>query len=163
MNVIFDDNSPPTAEDLKALEKIDWASALQAMNKWYDRQTAALRLKDRVAREKEFDKIEQDLSLVRKAVGSTGEYMKLVTAKDGDKVVGKKVGDVLTSALTSAVRRVQQPHDRISQVERNLQVAFAMAAYRADNNRYPEQLADVSPQYLAVVHGDIFSGKALIY
>ena len=51
----------------------------------------------------------------------------------------------------------------ISQVEANLHVAFAMAAYRADNARYPEKLADLSPKYLATVPGDLFNGKPLIY
>jgi hypothetical protein len=45
----------------KALEKIDWESALRNANAWYDRQVAALRLKDRVSRTKELDKIENEL------------------------------------------------------------------------------------------------------
>ena len=38
-----------------------------------------------------------------------------------------------------------------------------MAAYRADNNRYPEKLADLAPKYLTAVPDDLFNGEPLIY
>ena len=133
---------------------------MQTMNKWYDRLAVAMRSSDRAAREKEFDKIDEELDAAAKKTGTLSEVLKLVTAKDGNKTAGKALGDTLAGLLLPAVRKVQQAHDRISQVERNLQVAFAMAAYRADNNRYPEKLADLAPKYLAVVPGDfVFSGK----
>ena len=60
----------PTPEELKALAMIDWEPAIDNGNKWYDRMVAAMRLKDRAAREKEFDKIEEDLKALKKdAVG----------------------------------------------------------------------------------------------
>ena len=46
---------------------------------------------------------------------------------------------------------------------RNLRVAFALAAYRADHRRYPAKLGELAPKYLAAVHGDLFSGTALLY
>ena len=38
-----------------------------------------------------------------------------------------------------------------------------MAAYHADQGRYPAKLDDLAPNYLAAIPGDIFSGKPLIY
>jgi hypothetical protein len=161
---LFDDeNNPPTAEELKALDKMDWVPVMITMNKWYDRLSAAMRHKDRADREKEFDKIDEELRDAKKKAPTPGEFVKILPAKDGDKVAGKTVGDVLASLLLPAVRKVQQAHDRVSQADRNLRVAFAMAAYRADNNRYPEKLADLAPKYLTAVPDDMFSGKALIY
>jgi hypothetical protein len=162
MNFAFDDNNPPTKEELKAMEKIDWTPAMQTMNKWYDRLAAAFALPDRTAREKEFDRIEEDLKGVKKETGSPAEFLKGLS-KDGGKDAGKRVGDVFTSLLIPAVRKVQQAHDRVTQAERNLTVAFAMAAYHKDHNRYPEQLADLTPKYLAAVPGDVFNGQPLIY
>ena len=62
-----------------------------------------------------------------------------------------------------AVRKVQSAYDRAEQLDRNLRVAFAMAAYHADNGKYPAKLDDLAPKYLAKVPDDVFSGKALIY
>jgi hypothetical protein len=163
LSILFMDGTTPTAEELKALERINWAPVMQTMNKWYDRQSAALRLKDRGAREREFDKFQEDLNEAPKLFGSNGGLLKQLAAKDGEKVVGAKLGNTLASFLLPASRRVQERFDRNVQVEENLRVAFALAAYRADNNRYPENLADLAPKYLPAVPGDLFSDKALIY
>jgi len=160
-------NNKPTEEDLKALEMIDWTPAMQSLNKFYTRMATAMRIKDRADREKEFEKIEKELEALVKKNRELGDLQKLVKeAKDGKetgKLVGKQIGDLLVALLSPAVRKVQQAQDRISQVEANLHVAFALAAYRKDTGRYPEKLADLAPKYLAAVPGDIFSGKPLIY
>jgi hypothetical protein len=44
-----------------------------------------------------------------------------------------------------------------------VQVAFALAAYRAEHGRYPPTLDALAPKYLERVPGDLFSGNALIY
>src|SRR5262249_38152935 len=62
-----------------------------------------------------------------------------------------------------AARKVQGACDRAEQAQRNLHVAFALAAYHADHGRYPAKLDDLTPKYLAEVPGDLFSGKALVY
>jgi hypothetical protein len=162
VGAIFEESSPPTKDDLKALERIDWAPVLQTMNTWYDRHVAALRLKDRAEREKAFDKIHEELNGALEGVGSRSELLKLATKK-GNKTAGKKLGDIFASTFLPATGRVLERQDRSTQVARNLSVAFALAAFRADNNRYPEKLADLAPKYLAVVPDDLFSGKPLIY
>jgi hypothetical protein len=163
LNFVFDENTRPTEEQLKVLEKLDWVPVMQTMNKWYDRLAGAMQVKDRTAREKEFDKLEEELKDVKKKAGTPAEFLKALAEKGGDKTAGKTVGDVLASLLLPAVRKVNQAYDRIGQVDRNLQVAFALAAYRADKNRYPEKLADLAPKYLAAVPDDLFNGKPLIY
>jgi len=154
----------PTPEELKALEMIDWESALKDGNRWYDRMVAALRLKDRVEREKEFDKIEKELEALLKESKRDGSLAKLLKVMDEPgKTVGKKIGNTLIALLTPAVRKLQAAHDRSVQFERNRHLAFVLAAYERDNSRYPAKLAELSPKYLAIVPDDLFSGKALIY
>ena len=65
--------------------------------------------------------------------------------------------------LAPSVQKVQIAHDCAEQTRRNLEVAFALTAYRADNGRYPAKLTDLAPAYLAAVPDDLFSGKPLIY
>jgi len=153
-----------SAEDLKALAAIDWDGIARDCNKWYDRMVAALRIKDRAEREKELDKVEKELAeLAKDAKGQEDLILKLARGGDPGKLVGKKIGDVLMSLLAPAIRKVQQAFDRSEQVQRNLFVAFALAAYQRDEGRYPAKLADLAPKYLAAVPGDVFSGKELIY
>jgi hypothetical protein len=153
-----------TPEELRALEKVDWAPAFRKGNRWYDRMVAAMRLKDRAQREQALDKVEEDLKALKKEVLQPANLAKLVLKKDPpDKGTGEVIGDALIALLMPAVRKVNTAHDRIEQTQRNLRVAFALAAYRADRGRYPAKLGDLAPKYLAAVPGDLFSGKPLVY
>lgn len=76
---------------------------------------------------------------------------------------GKAIGDFLITLLLPAVSKVQQAYDRDEQVRRNVQVAFALAAYRRDQGKYPARLGDLAPNYLAAAPDDLFSGAALTY
>jgi hypothetical protein len=156
----------PNALELHALGMIDWGPALRNGNRWYDRMAAAARLQERAEREKEFDKIEADLRALKKEVmeqGNLANRVQLLFSKDKPKEIGKAIGNVLVGLLVPAVRKVQSAYDRSEQVQRNLRVAFALAAYRADRRRYPARLEELAPKYLAAVPGDLFSGQALIY
>jgi hypothetical protein len=57
----------------------------------------------------------------------------------------------------------QESADRIEQVQRNLYLAFALAAYHGDHGRYPAKLDELAPKYLEKIPNDLFSGKPLIY
>jgi len=61
------------------------------------------------------------------------------------------------------LRKVQAAADRIEQVENNLQLAFALAAYQREEGNYPATLDALAPKYLKEVPLDLFSGKPLIY
>jgi hypothetical protein len=73
------------------------------------------------------------------------------------------VVDVLYDATIPYDVRFFESLNRIVQAERNLQVAFALAAYKKDKGSYPEKLADLAPKYLKEVPGDLFAGKPLVY
>jgi hypothetical protein len=155
---IGNDNKP-TEEEQKAMEKLDWAAVLQALNKWSDRQVAATRLQDRAGREKAFDRIEEELKQLKTNPMSPEDFVKLLT----DKTAGQTVGDVLTGIWVPGIRNVQQAHDLSAQTERNLHLAAALAAYHKDNNSYPSKLAILVPKYLATVPDDLYCGKSLNY
>ena len=150
-----------TAEERQALEKIDWTSVMRTMNKWYDRMARAMRMEDRSAREKEFDKIDKELLAIKKRTTAEGDLLKAL--KEPGKILSQAIGDVLMGLLMPAVRKVQSAHDRARQTDANLAVAFALAAFHAERGRYPAKLADLAPDYLTKIPGDIFSGKGLIY
>ena len=152
----------PTAEEMKALDVIDWGAILRAMNAGYDKMAAAMRTPDRTAREKAFDELEADLNERVKKRGEA-ELMKLIKDAGAGKAVAEQLGNVLIGLLSPAVRKVQAAADRTEQIDRNMHVAFALAAYHKAGGRYPAKLADLAPKYLTAVPGDVFSGKELIY
>ena len=53
---------------------------MRGMNKWYDRMSAATRLKTRAEREQEFDKIDKELAALRKETEGVANLTKLRTA-----------------------------------------------------------------------------------
>lgn len=156
-------NKIPNEEDLAALDKIDWGSALRVCNTWYDRMAESLRMKDRPAREKAFDQLEKELDKMLVAKKELGNLDKLIENGDPSQAAGERIGMILMGLLAPAIRRMQGSFDRVEQIERNLHVAFALAAYRKDTGRYPAKLSDLAPKYLTAVPNDLFTGKPLIY
>jgi hypothetical protein len=145
-------------------EKINWDPALSSGNRWFDRIAAAMRIKDRRAREKQLDQIEFELKALRAKTGDPAKLAAaLLLATDPPKALGSMIGDVLVCLLVPAVRKVQSAWDRTEQQQHNLHLVFALAAYRGDHGRYPAKLSELAPKYLAQVPDDLFSGKALIY
>jgi hypothetical protein len=70
---------------------------------------------------------------------------------------------MLVNLLMPAFQKVQAAGERAEQIRYNVQTAFALAAYRLDNKRYPAKLDDLAPKYLAAVPLDVFTGKPLTY
>jgi hypothetical protein len=150
-------------EMVQELTMLDWAPALRNTNRFYDRFAATLRVKDRADREQQLDRIDEELKALRQEAAGVQGIIRLLLEGNADKAVGKKISDILISLLTPAFRKVQKGADRAEQLQANLHIAFALAAYRGDHGRYPAKLDELAPKYLAVVPDDIFSGKALIY
>ncbi|MCS7047423.1 MAG: hypothetical protein NZO58_13785 [Gemmataceae bacterium] len=151
-------------EDLKALAVFDWENILREGNRWYDRLVTALRMKDPAARDKELAKIEDELKARKEDMTNRAAVLEAVKAgKDPGPALSKAIGDTLIGLSAPAIRRLQHAHDRSEQWHRNLQLAFALAAYQRDHGRYPAKLDELAPKYLAVIPRDLFSGKAMIY
>ena len=113
--------------------------------------------------EVELDKIEAELKKLKLDATGKDNLVNLLLGKDKPKEAGKAIGDILVGLLVPAIRKVENAYDRTEQVQRNLQIAFALAAYKSDNKRYPAKLDDLAPKYLATVPDDLFTGKALTY
>jgi hypothetical protein len=151
---------PPQA----ALNSLDCDAMLRTGNRWFDRVAAALRIKDRAGREKALDQIEEELKALKEDAGSVATVIDALRGgREYGAEVSKRLGVVMIDCLMPAARWMKRVADRTEQVERNLHLAFALAAYRGEHGRYPEQLDALAPTYLAAVPTDLFSGKALVY
>lgn len=154
----------PSDKEERALAALDWDLILRNGNRWFDRMTAATRLPDRAARTKAFAQLEEDLKTLKKeAVNEAAVLKTILEGKLPDKQVSQVIGDVLIGLLIPAAGKLQTTHDRAEQMGRNLQVAFALAAYQRDHGRRPTKLEELAPRYLGTLPLDLFSGKALVY
>jgi hypothetical protein len=136
---------------------INFDPALQNVNRAYDQIRDGSRLTDRNARSLEMDKIDQEFRLPAKRPSPIEKFLM------GPKSRGEELGRILIELLLPAIAKLQAATERCEQNQRNLYLAFALAAYYADNGRYPEALAELAPKYLDTIPDDIYSGKPLIY
>jgi type II secretory pathway pseudopilin PulG len=143
---------------------VDYEPALRNINRWYDQIAKTLRVEDRSTREKQLAQLDMDL---RKLKAKTQESMpgalELLFAKDSAKIRGETIGNILITLLMPAFNKVQSAADRCEQVQNNLYLAFALAAYQRDHGRYPKELDELAPKYLKKIPNDLFSGKPLVY
>jgi hypothetical protein len=165
----FVDGLPAALRDGKKLpdgplENMDWDPALRAANRLFDRLSAALREPDRQKREAELDRIDADLKAMKQKAIESGDLEKALTGQEiAPAARGKVLGDLLLALMAPAVRKVATAYDRVEQGQRNLHVAFALAAYQRDHGNYPKALDALAPKYLDKVPGDLFTGKPLVY
>jgi N-acyl-D-aspartate/D-glutamate deacylase len=147
-----------------ALDDVNWDPALRLANQWFDRIAFALSIQDRAARQRQLQRLDQDLKKLRAEVtqpGAMGTFLFGILTTNEKR--GEVVGKVMITLLMPAILKVQQAHDRSEQTQRNLHIAFALACYHREHGRYPDKLDALVPKYLERVSQDLFSGRPLIY
>jgi hypothetical protein len=152
----------PDSEPSPALvASLDWDAILRTGNAWFDRVVAAQRIKDRAQRQKELDRGEEEL---KQDASTPVAVIKALRQESGrDKNISKKLAATLLDFSGVTIRWMRRHADGHEQRQRNLHLAFALAAFRGEHKRYPDKLDALAPKYLAEVPDDLFSGKALIY
>jgi hypothetical protein len=157
----------PGAEDPDAqaiVISLDWNAILRSGNAWYDRVVAALRITDRAARETEFNRIQEEANVQERDAGTPAEVSQALRERKGSsQELTKKLEDVLIGFTLLNIRRMQTVADQNEQVQRNLYLAIALAAYHSEQGCYPKHLDLLAPRYLEKVPMDLFSGRGLIY
>jgi hypothetical protein len=138
---------------------IDWDQAFRNTNHMYDRLKAAARIQDRESRKEAFAEYLVELQQLQGSQ-KTSVIDNLTMGKSSR---GEYIGNQMLLLLAPALEKMLDAADRAEQQQRNLQLALALAAFRAESGRYPASLEELVPKYLPTVPGDIFSGKPLIY
>jgi hypothetical protein len=143
---------------------IDWDEAFRTGNLWHDRFADALRIEDRGKMLKTLSDLEGKLQELGADARTTAK-LPASWASDAPmrKTVSQRLAIYVFLLVRSAVTAGKTAEHRALQQERNLQLAFALAAYRADVGRYPAKLAELSPRYLKHVPQDLFTGRPLVY
>jgi hypothetical protein len=149
---------PPNLLERLLQPAIDWEPVLRIVNGGYNRIVKAMRIQDRETRDKMLKQIGKDLDeLCKNPAKSVRNIFQI------RKAIGEDIANVLVGLWVPPLQRVQDASDRCEQLQNNLYVAFALAAYHRDHGRYPKELAALVPKYLDKIPKDLFSEKLLIY
>jgi hypothetical protein len=158
-----DNSAPPKGNKFAAklfTRSINWDPAFRKANRWYDRYCTGLRIPDRGARVQEMAAIAQDAKTLKRQVTATGFIEKSFM---GSESRGEMIGNIMIAMMLPAFDKIQGAAERCEQWQRNLHLAFALAAYQRDHGQYPATLDELAPKYLEQIPDDLFSGKPLIY
>jgi hypothetical protein len=157
------DTEPPTGNEFIAnlfTLSVDCDAAMKRVNHSYNRGAAAIRLTDRAARQRELASVNDEIHNVLYEIADLriGEHIFIGAKRRGD-----MIGGLLIRAMHAGFDTISAASERQEQRLRNVYLAFALAAYRADHQRYPAKLDELAPKYIDAIPDDLFSGKPLIY
>eukprot|EP00913_Durusdinium_trenchii_P009003 g8469.t1 len=119
--------------------RIDWDAILKTGNRWYDRLYAALAKPDRAARKAALRQVEGEIRSLAMQARNAG---KPKNARDA----GEQIGRLLISHFAPSLTAARTAEERYRQRSRLTRVGLALAAYRLDQGRYPQRLAQLSPK-----------------
>ncbi len=133
---------------------------LKIGNHWFDRLVAAARLPTRMARKSEFDKIDAEFQQATDDTLTVFRTTKPVEMRD----ISEKVAILLllNDAFLLKIKMLYD-EDSCSMRTQLSYCAFALAAWKADHGNYPDQLIQLTPDYLQIIPIDNYTGQSLIY
>jgi hypothetical protein len=138
---------------------IDWDESLRTVNRWYDRLVAASNLPSARQRTREMNALKDEIEAT--VIDFNASRLKLLWAGRAGR--GEQSANIFLALLTPAVAMVSEAMDRVGTTRQITEVVFALAAYRADQGKYPDKLADLTPQYVKALPKDLFGEADLIY
>ncbi len=140
---------------------IDWNTILKDGNTFYDRLVAAARIPEYAERRAKSDALTAELA--GKAAPGTDVASAVFLLLTPKRSLTNKMSNTFISLLCPAVSAALTAEDRTQMRTQLTDLALALAAYRADDGAYPETLQDLTPEYVARISDDFFTGDALIY
>jgi hypothetical protein len=163
-----------SAED-SALQKaasetfFDWNEPLKMGNLWFDRQVAICRLASRHDRQLALEKSAAELQQMADDSSSPGMFaLNWFTKKSAKAAFGRIVGATLIQLLDSepdrSLAQSLKSADQHAVYLAMAQTGLALAAYRAERDEYPEDLAALTPRYANKLPADPYAlDKPLCY
>ncbi len=156
--------SRPTRAKLAKVDALDWDLMFQISNEWFDRFAEAGRLTGRAERVIAMSTLNGEIKNLGLSGGNVLQQFAEVQVFGSSRVSrSTQVANILVKLLLVAVDKIYDANDRREQNALNFRVACALAAYKADNGRYPDTLDALKPKYLPTIPLDSFSGEPLIY
>lgn len=146
----------------------DWDIPLRMMNELYDKIVAAIGQPTRQDIHRELVKVGEEASRnwkqrKKEIEQSSGILQRLLGPRRSPEAISRDIGYKLVALLNPGVGGALKAEEGILARSRLVQIALALAAYKAESGEFPENRAELTPEYLAQVPQDPFSGEDLRY
>ncbi|MDB5385903.1 MAG: hypothetical protein JWM11_1549 [Planctomycetaceae bacterium] len=138
---------------------VDWDEILKSGNRWYDRCVSAAQLPTYRQRTGALKNLDQEIQQLRV---QTQRLDRLSILVDKSKAT-RYYADTLVSIFLSGVVHRMGGENVVRQRFQNLELAFALAAWRSEHDSYPANLAELAPQYIPAISDDLFNNQPLHY
>ncbi len=138
---------------------VDWDSVLRFGNLWYDRYADALGRPTRAGRAEAAEKVCKDMHELRSLTEQRIKSIRTETANLREISTRIAAGALLVVADEPVATYVDVQDCYAAQTDLT-ELAFALAACRAETGSYPATLADLAPKYIAKVPKDLFNHDA---
>jgi hypothetical protein len=157
------EDMPPVVDRLTPL--VDLNQALDRSNYWYDRMIRAMEQPTYRLRKAEFEAIDSDLKAFSQSVtyGKRLLAALLIWHPAQWQLLRETPADLLALLMLPNPSHCHGVELRHRQRRELTATAFALAAYRNDQQKYPSTLAKLVPKYMKELPRDGFSGDPLIY
>jgi hypothetical protein len=157
-------SSRPVREDANKIApkaklnpNIDWNVPMKFGNQWYDRLADTARIKDPRERTAALARFDAELKGLNKGAKSWPLLLIDAGGSSASKdEASQRIAEMMVALFMPAMGAVTRAEDRTEVTRKMAQVAFALAAYRAEQGSYPEKLETLVPKYLAKVPDDSF-------
>ena len=151
---------------------IDGNEILRKANLWYDHLADASRKSTYAERRSAFTQVYAEADDIVKDMGDESKGLSLVknillSAIGDSEVIQARMTDAISklffALMIPAVSRTTVEYDLINMRLGVTQVALALAAYKAENVCFPQNLSELCPKYFETVPVNLFTGQALDY
>ncbi|MDA1018251.1 MAG: hypothetical protein O3A00_27830, partial [Planctomycetota bacterium] len=122
---------------------VDWNQVLRTTNATYDRVTAALKQPIRRQRKQALLAVQRDIDALK---SKAAQKKALALAFISKNHRTEWMSNVLTGAMLPGILQIATAADRAVVKIDQVRLAYALAAYRADQERYPESLDPLVPK-----------------
>ena len=139
----------------------DFNERLKVVNRWFDRIDRILEENDTKQRQSAWIQLNVDLEALQ---NKSGNGWNLISSAIGGRAAkGKHMGDIVVAQFFPALQQADWSLVSTTINHDVILTMIALAAYKADNKRYPETLSQLVPKYMGQIPIDVMSGKPLIY
>lgn len=145
-----DDNKQQKTIIKLILELSDWDMILRLANSWCDRVVVVMKQTISAERQTSSTDIYNELD---KLVKAAKDPQTLIIPMFGNpkKEISKRLGNMLVSLLLPPFRLASAAEDRCAIQTELTDLAYALAAYKADNGAYPAKLEELVPKYIKAI------------
>ena len=143
----------------KEVDRVDLNLVLRRANEWIDRSVQACRQPTVLGRKAACSDFNRSMKTMGDELKAAEAHLNAM----GDDELSHWCADKLVASNYSGTALQITAKDRVLEQVDLVQVALALAAYRAEKKSNPAKLADLVPNYIDAIPNDMFSGQELHY